>query len=120
MRRQPIQRLYGSLYLTWVQLLPEECDSRVMKMAFLRMGLLGSGSVQTGRLAAYMPIAIKKLRIVRRMERFLDNGAMRVRAWSEPIASQLLEAARVAGKSTLVVDSTKVSAHHRLVLVGLA
>ena len=120
MRLQPFQRLYGSLYLALVQLLPEECDSRVKNMAYLMMGILGSRSVQTGRLAAYIPIAIKKMSIVRRMERFLDNGAVRVRSWYAPIAGWLVSAASVSGEIALVMDSTKVSAHHRLVVVGIA
>lgn len=120
MRLQPFQRLYGSLYLVMVQLLPEECDSRVVNMVFLMMGILGSRSVQTGRLAANVPLAVKKQSIVRRLERFLDNRAVRVRAWYEPIARWLVQAAGVAGEITLVLDSTKVSTHHRLVLVGIA
>src|SRR5262249_41015665 len=71
-------------------------------------------------LAAYVPLHIKKQSIVRRPERFLDNGAVRVRSWYEPIAGWLIQAASVTGEMALVIDSTKVSAHHRLVLVGLA
>ena len=76
--------------------------------------------MQTGRLAAYIPLHIKKLSVVRRMERFLDNGAVRVRTWYEPIAGWLIQAASVAGEIGWCMDSTKVSAHHRLVLVGVA
>jgi hypothetical protein len=120
MPQKPSQRLYGSVYLALAQLLPSECDSRLTNMALLMIGILGAHSVQTGRLAAYIPLHIKKLSVVRRMERFLDNGAVRVRAWYEPIAGWLIQAASVAGAIGLVMDSTKVSAHHRLVLVGIA
>src|SRR5438128_4124006 len=54
------------------------------------------------------------------MERFLDNGAVRVRSWYEPIARWPRQAASVTGEIALVWDSTKVSAHHRLILVGIA
>ena len=120
MQLQPFQRLYSSLYLAIVQLLPEDWDSRVVNMVYLMMGILGARSVQTGRLAAYIPLRVKKLSIVRRMERFLDNGAVRVRAWYEPIARWLVSAASVTGEVALVLDSTKVSPHHRLVMVGMA
>src|SRR5260370_30110381 len=120
MKMKPSQRIYSSVYLALAQLLPNECDSRLTNMAFLMVGMLGAHSVQTGRLAAYIPLHIKKLSIVRRMERFLDNGAIRVRSWYAPIACWLIQAASVSGELALVWDSTKVSAHHRLVLVGLA
>jgi hypothetical protein len=117
---KPSQRLYGNLYHALVQLLPQERDSRLRNLALLMMGILGARSVQTGRLAAYIPLHIKKLSIVRRMERFLDNGAVRVRSWYEPVARWLVGAASVTGEIALVLDSSKVSAHHRLVLVGVA
>src|SRR6266851_5659394 len=117
---KPSQRLYSSVYLALVQLLPKECDSRLTNMALLMVGIVGAHSVQTGRLAAYIPLHIKKLSIVRRMERFLDNGAIRVRSWYEPLAYWLIQAASVSGEIALVWDSTKVSAHHRLVLIGIA
>jgi DNA-directed RNA polymerase subunit RPC12/RpoP len=102
----------------------QECgrqfDSRLANMAFLMLGIFGARSVQSGRLAANIPLHIKKPSIVRRMERFLDNGAVRVRTWYEPIARWLVSAAGVTGEIALVWDSTKVSAHHRLVLVGIA
>ena len=110
MQLKPSQRLYSSVYLALAQLLPSEVDSRLTNMAFLMVGILGAHSVQTGRLAAYIPLHIKKLSIVRRMERFLDNGAVRVRSWYEPIARWLIQAASVSGDIALVWDSTKVSA----------
>jgi hypothetical protein len=103
-----------------VQLLPQEVDSRVTDMGFLMVGIFGAHSVQTGKLAACIPLHIQKLSSVRRMERFLDNGAVRVRSWYEPIARCLDQAASVTGEIALVWDSTKVSAHHRLILVGIA
>lgn len=120
MQLKPWQRLYSNVYEALVQVLPEECDSRITNMVLLMVGIFGARSVQTGRLAAYIPLHIKKLSIVRRMERFLDNGAVRVRSWYEPIVRWVIGAASVTGEVALVMDSTKVSSHHRLVLVGIA
>src|SRR5260221_13205518 len=120
MRAKPSQRMYSSVYMALVQLLPTEIESGLTNMAFLMVGIFGAHSVQTGKLAASIPLYIKKLSIVRCMERFLDNGAVRVRSWYEPIARWLIQAASVSGELALVWDSTKVSAHHRLVLVGIA
>lgn len=120
MQRQPFQRLYGSLYLRLVQLWPEEEDSRLVNMVYLLMGMWGARSVQTGRIAAYIPHRVKKMSLVRRLERFLDNGAVRVRPWYEPIARGIVAAASVTGELHLVLDTTKISAHHRLLMVGVA
>src|SRR5579859_2017814 len=120
MRLQPFQRVYGSLYLRLVQLWPEECDSRIVNMVYVLMGMWGARSVQTGRIAAYIPLRAKKMSIVRRLERFLDNGGVRVRAWYKPIALGMIAAASVAGEIHLVMDTTKVSAHHRLLMIGVA
>lgn len=120
MQLHPIQRLYGSLYMRLTQLWPEECDSRIVNMVYLLMGMWGARSVQTGRIAAHVPVAAKKMSIVRRFERFLSNRAVRVREWYEPIAREIIAAASVAGQIHLVLDTTKVSAHHRLLMVGVA
>src|SRR5258708_13566602 len=96
------QRIYSSVYLALAQLLPNECDSRLTNMAFLMVGIVGAHSVQTGRLAAYIPLHIKKLSIVRRMERFLDNGAIRRRSWYAPIPSWLIQSHRLPVDLALV------------------
>lgn len=120
MQLQPFQRLYGSLYMRLVQLWPGECDSRIVNMVYLLMGMWGARSVQTGRMAAYIPSLAKKMSIVRRLERFLDNRGVRVREWYKPIALGIIAAASVVGEIHLVMDTTKVSAHHRLLIVGVA
>ncbi len=84
------------------------------------VGIWGAHSVPTGRFAAHLPLPIQKLSSVRRRERFWDNGAVRGRSWYEPIACWLIQAARVSGDMARVGDSPKVSAHHRLVLSGIA
>src|SRR5258708_3353101 len=120
MQLQPFQRVYGSLYLRLVQLWPNECDSRIVNMVYLLMGMWGARSVQSGRMAAYIPSLAKKMSIVRRLERFLSNGAVRVREWYTPVALGIIAAASVRGEIHLVMDTTKVSAHHRLLMVGVA
>ena len=120
MQLQPFQRLYGSLYLRLVQLWPEEVDSRIVNMVYLLMGMWEARSVQTGRIAAHVPVKAKKQSVVRRLERFLSNGAVRVREWYEPIAREIVAAASVVGEIHLVLDTTKVSSQHRLLMVGVA
>lgn len=58
--------------------------------------------------------------VVRRLERFLSNGGVRVREWYEPVAREVIAAASVAGEIHLVLDTTKVSSYFRLLMVGVA
>jgi hypothetical protein len=84
------------------------------------MGIFLSRSVQTGQMASHIPLRIKRVSIVRRLERFLDNGAIRVRTWYEPLARDILRMASVTGQVHLIMDSTKVSFHHQLLVVSVA
>src|SRR5258708_11568518 len=120
MQLQPFQRLYGNSYVGLVQLWPGECDRWIVNMVYLMMGSFGASSVQTGRIAAHVPVAGKKMSIVRRLERFLDNGAVRVRGWYEPIALRIITAASLTREIHLVLDTTKVSAYDRLLIVCVA
>jgi hypothetical protein len=53
------------------------------------------------------------------MRRLLDNGAIRVRDWYEPIAKSII--ARLAcGEIRLIVDGSKVGFGHQLLLVAIA
>jgi hypothetical protein len=88
-------------------------------MVYLMMGILLSRSVQIGRLASRIPLRVKRQSIVRRMERFLGNGAVWVRVWYEPIARGLLSAASASGSVGLVIDGTKVSFGQQLLMVAV-
>jgi hypothetical protein len=100
--------------------IPDSCDSRITNLALLMMGIVKGQHVQLGKIAAHLPIRAKKQSIVRRLERFLENGAVRVRAWYEGVAKDLLVAASLGGEVHLIIDSTKVSFNHQLLLVALA
>jgi hypothetical protein len=119
MRHIPPPPLYRSLYGRLIQLLPEECDSRVTNLVYLMMGIFLSKKVQTGVIATKVPLRVKRPSIIRRLERFLDNGGVRVRAWYESVAVSLLQAAAVSGKLILIIDGTKVSFHHQLLMVAI-
>lgn len=120
MRHIPPPALYRSLYTRLIELLPQECDSRVTNLVFLMMGIFLAKQVQTGVIASKVPVRAKRPSIVRRLERFLDNPAVRVRAWYKPVAVGLLQAARTSGQVRLIIDATKVSFHHQLLMVAVA
>jgi hypothetical protein len=86
-------------------------------------GLFLSGSVHLSKVANKIPLTKATLpSAVRRLSRLLNNGAISVRAWYEPLARRLLEcqAKGHGGEVRLVVDASKVGFKHRLLMVGLA
>ncbi len=116
MRDIPPGQLYRSLYARLVIMLPQEINSRVTNMVYLMMGIFLSESVQTGRMASRLPLRVKRLSIVRRLERFLDNPGVRVRAWYSGLACDLLEKASAGGLIQLIMDGSKVSFGHQLLM----
>ena len=76
--------------------------------------------MQTVRFASYVPLRVKRASIVRRMERFLANLGVVVRDWYAPFAGALLAKASFAGQVALIIDGSKVSFTHQLLLVAVA
>jgi hypothetical protein len=80
-----------------------------------------SRSVNLSRVAAKIPGRAKLLSTTRRLSRLLDNPAIRVREWYEPIARKWIEAQfKHLGEIRLIVDGSKVGFQHQLLLVSLA
>lgn len=116
--------LQGQLYQRWygrlrVQL-GQERVTRVRNVAWLLVGMFLSRSVHLEQIARKLPIRAKKLSLSRRLRRLLDNSAVRVRPWYEPTARWLVHNASLSGQIRLIIDSTKVSANHRLLMVAVA
>lgn len=83
----------------------------------IKMGIFLTKKVQTGVIASK---AVKQVSIVRRLERLLDNGTVRARAWYENAVVGLLQEAVDSGCIALISDGTKVSFHHQLLMVTVA
>jgi len=120
MKTIAIPAMYRSLHEYLMQRIPDECESRLTNLIFLMMGVFQARSVQLNLAARKVPIRAKKLSIVKRFARFLNNGAVRVRDWYHPFASALLQAASVTGRVRLIIDASKVSQGHRLLMVSVA
>lgn len=102
------------------QIVSKERITRIRTMALFQSGLLHSRSVHLNRIASKLPGQAKKLSVVRRLERFVDNGHVRVREWYHPVAAGLLqEAARAGGTLRLLIDCSKVGNGHQLLMVSL-
>ncbi len=120
MRPIPRSQLYRSLYERLIALWPEAVDSRLTNLVYLMMGIFLTQKVQTGLIANQIPLRAKRMSIIRRLERFLNNPAVRVRAWYAPTARWLLQAAASSGHITLIIDGTKVSFAHQCLMIAVA
>jgi hypothetical protein len=117
----PVNQLYHTVMTRIRQLRPQERITRVRNMAWLMSGIFRGESVHLGKVARYVSSRAKRPSTVRRLERFLSNGHVRVREWYTPIARQLLASqVRAIGEVRLIVDGTKVSFGHQLLMVAIA
>jgi hypothetical protein len=89
-------------------------------MLWLIVGLYLAGSVHLTKIARKLPIRAQKLSLDKRLRRFLNNHAVQPRTWYHPVATRLVQAASSAGQVHLIIDGSKVSARHQLLMVGIA
>ena len=77
------------LYHTWLsqirQLRPGERITRLRSFTWLLVGIYQSKSVHLSKAAMKIPGAAILPSITRRLSRFLDNPAVHVREWYEPM-----------------------------------
>ena len=112
-------------YHTWVsrilQLRPTERLTRVRNMAQLLHGIFQSKSVHLSEAATQIVSTATLPSLTRRLSRFLDNPAVRVREWYAPIAEALLlSVVRNVGEIRLLTDGTKVGFGHQLLMISVA
>jgi len=101
----PINRQYH----TWIQrigeLRPRQRITQVRNFAWLLVWIHQSRSVTLSKIAGKIPGEAKLLSTVRRLGLFLNNPAIRVRTWYEPISRQWLAAQfHHLGEIRLIVD----------------
>jgi len=100
---------------------PGQRITQIRIFVWLMLGIYQSRSVCLSRIAGKIPGPAKLLSTTRRLSRLLDNPAIRVREWYEPVARQWLEAQhRHLGEIRLIVDGTKIGFGHQLLIVCLA
>jgi hypothetical protein len=113
------------LYDTWNRRINElrlgQRITQIHNMVWLIIGIYQSRSVCLSRIAGKIPGSARLLSTTRRLSRLLDNSAIRVREWFEPIARGWLETQfRHLGEIRLIVDGTKIGFRHQLLIVCLA
>lgn len=117
----PITRLYHTWIARFLELQPEERITRVRNFVWLMIGIYESRSVNLSKIAGKLPGQAKRVSVTRRLSRFLDNPAVRVRGWYEPLARNWLQAQHNSLKEIrLIVDGTKVGFAHQLLMVSIA
>jgi hypothetical protein len=114
------KRLYQIWQKRMKQIGKAGCRSQRENMIWLIIGLYAGRSVYLSHIARKIPIRARKLSLERRLRRFLDNRRIRVRVWYADTALWLIQSAASAGQVHLVMDSSKVSFNHRLLMVGIA
>ena len=117
----PINQLYDTWKMRIMELRPGQRITQIRAFVWLIIGIYLSRSVCVSKVACKIPGEAKLTSATRRLSRLLDNPAIRVRAWYEPIAKQWLEAQfRSIGEIRLIVDGTKIGFGHQLLIVCLA
>jgi hypothetical protein len=117
----PINKLYDTWKMRIAELRPGQRITQVRIFVWLLVGIYLSRSVCLSRVAGKVPGKAKLLSTTRRLSRLLDNRAIQVRDWYEPIARQWVEAQfRHLGEVRLMVDGSKIGFAHQLLIVCLA
>lgn len=117
----PINHLYDTWKTRILGLRPDQRITQIRAFVWLLVGIYLSRSVCLSKIACKIPGEAKLTSATRRLSRLLDNPAIRVRDWYEPIACQWLEAQfRCMGEIHLIVDGTKVGCGHQLLMIALA
>lgn len=116
-----IVQTYHTFHQQIRQMLPVKHVSRLRNLAWLMTGIYSSRSVHLSHIASQMPGRTKRRSRTRRISRFLHNGHVRVRQWYEPVAERLLAEAVAKGRTVqLIIDTTKVTNGHQLLMVAIA
>jgi hypothetical protein len=117
----PINQLYDTWKMRIMILRPGQRITQIRAFTWLIIGIFLSRSVCISRVACKIPGEAKLTSATRRLSRLLDNPAIRVREWYEPIARQWLEAQfRSSREIRLIIDGTKIGFGHQLLIVCLA
>ena len=115
----PIPKLYHTCRQMLRELRPGERVTRMRNFSWLLVGLYESRSVHLSKVAEKIPGNAFLPSLTRRMRRLLDNPAIRVREWYEPLAKSVIRR-MAAGEIRLIVDGSKVGFGHQLLLVAMA
>jgi hypothetical protein len=114
-----VTQIYHIVMDAMQQLRPDERITRLRVSVWIIVGIYLKQAVHLRKIAGKIPGRATTNSKIRRVSRFLDNSKVNVREWYEPQARALLQAAAEArGEVRLLVDGTKVSFGHQLLMVA--
>lgn len=112
--------LYDKIFAHINQILPTIRLTQRRNLAILMTALFLTKKPYTNRLASHLKGKAKKLSKAERIRRFLDNAQVKPDVWYKSTAQELLKVASGYGCLYLLVDGTRVSCNHQLIMVALA
>ena len=116
-----ISQVFEKWYSEIKRLRPAERKTRKRNFAWLLTGILLSKSIHLSKIAGKIPGEATATSRERRLSRFLDNVAIRVRQWYESPAKEILAGiAKNSHEIRLIVDGTKIGFGHQLLMVSVA
>jgi hypothetical protein len=115
-----VTQIYHSLLGKICHLIPAGHTYRERNLAWMMTGVFLSRSVHLSKIANKIPGKALRESQEQRLRRFLKNTSVRVREWYRPVAVNLLAEAARTGEVRLIIDATKVTARHQLLMVALA
>ncbi len=115
----PANRLYHTWFDQIRQLCPTARRTIVRNFTWLLVGVYLSCSVQLSLVGNKIPGYTKLYSKVQRFRRLLMSRIC-VRKWYGPIAEEMIKNQAKRGYIRVIVDASKVSFHHQLLMVALA
>ena len=116
----PANQLYHTWSIQIRQLCPDGRKTLIHNFTCLLIGIYLSSQVHLSLVANKIPGSAKLPSKVQRLRRLLQNRAICVRKWYGPIGEELLKSQAQHGFIRLIVDCSKVSFHHQLLMVSIA
>ena len=115
----PANRLYHTWFERIRQLSSTARKTTIRNFTWLLVGIYLSRSVHLSLIANKIPGRAKLNSVVQRLSRLLQS-TMSVRQWYGPLGEELLQSQAQHGHIRLIVDGSKVSFHHQLLMVSIA
>lgn len=112
--------LYHKLMQAISQVVGQERITQQRGLAWLMACLYLGRSPHIERIANKIPGRARKRSKGERLRRWLNNSAVKVRHWYEPVARQLLAATAGEQSVRLIIDGTCIGSSHQLLIVALA
>jgi hypothetical protein len=114
-------QLYNTWYKEMRELRPSEHTSRLRSFVWLLVGLFLAQTVHLSKIGMKIPGSATHKSKERRVQRIVDNPAIRVRRWYAPWITAILEQIVAHNLPVrLIVDGSKVGFGHQLLMVAVA